>query len=125
MVTSVSQGNSAESQVETKRGKNVLGKDDFLKLLVLQLRTQNPLDPMKDQDFGAQLAQFSALEAAQNMEKTLTNLLLLQAGSLVGQTVELRDGKTGTVDRVILGGDTLVVEVGGVEYQFNDVVKVG
>jgi uncharacterized protein YkvS len=59
------------------------------------------------------------------MEKTLTNLLLLQAGSLVGQTVELRDGKTGTVDRVILGGDTLVVEVGGVEYQFNDVVKVG
>jgi flagellar basal-body rod modification protein FlgD len=125
MVTSVSQGNSAESQVETKSRKNVLGKDDFLKLLVLQLRTQNPLDPMKDQDFGAQLAQFSALEAAQNMEKTLTHLLLLQAGSLVGQTVELRDGKTGTVDRVILGGDTLVVEVGGVEYQFNDVVKVG
>ena len=125
MVTSVSQNNSAESQTEPKSKKNVLGKDDFLKLLVLQLRTQNPLDPMKDQDFGAQLAQFSALEAAQNMEKTLTNLLLLQAGSLVGQTVELRDGKTGTVDRVILGGDTLVVEVGGVEYQFNDVVKVG
>ncbi len=125
MVTSVSPGNSATSQAETKEKKNVLGKDDFLKLLVLQLRSQNPLNPMEDRDFSAQLAQFSALEAAQNTEKTLEKLFFLQAGSLVGKTVELRDGTSGTVDTVIFGGDTLSIEVGGTEYQFTDVVKVG
>jgi len=125
MITSVSQSIDSTNQTETKKSKNVLGKDDFLKLLVLQLRTQNPLNPMEDRDFSAQLAQFSALEAAQNTEKTLEKLFLLQAGALVGKTVELRDGTSGTVDKVILGGDTLALEVGGAEYQFTDVVKVG
>lgn len=125
MVSSVSQGGNLESQAEVTKKKNVLGKDDFLKLLILQLRTQNPLNPMNDRDFGAQLAQFSTLEATQNMEKVMENLFFLQAGSLVGKTVELRDGTSGTVDRVILGGSTLAVEVNGAEYQFSEVVKVG
>ncbi len=127
MIASISQnGSTAEGQDrEQKRNKSVLGKDDFLKLLVLQLRTQNPLNPMEDQDFSAQLAQFSALEAAQNTEETLGKLFLLQAGSLVGRTVELQDGTTGTVDKVILSGGTIAIEVGGAEYQFTDVVKVG
>ncbi len=41
---------------------SILGKDDFLTLLIAQLSAQDPLDPMDSQDFSAQLAQFSALE---------------------------------------------------------------
>jgi len=61
-----------------------LGKDDFLRLLVAQLRNQDPLNPVKGEDFAAQLAQFSSLEQLQNMNTNLENnlemdLLLNQA----------------------------------------------
>ncbi|MCP4583188.1 MAG: flagellar hook assembly protein FlgD [candidate division Zixibacteria bacterium] len=50
---------------------NDLGKDDFLNLLVTQLRYQNPLEPMQDTEFIAQLAQFSQLEQLENMSGSL------------------------------------------------------
>ncbi len=51
--------------------KQSLGQDEFLKLLVTQLKHQDPLSPMKDKDFIAQMAQFSALE---QMTKVNTNM---------------------------------------------------
>lgn len=47
--------------------KGSLGKDDFLQLLVTQIRFQDPLKPMEDREFVAQLAQFSALEQMMNV----------------------------------------------------------
>lgn len=55
----------------TGKGKSALGKDDFLKLLVTQLRNQDPINPQKPEEFSAQLAQFSSLESMQNIEKVL------------------------------------------------------
>ena len=76
----------------------VLDKDDFLKLLVAKLSNQDPLSPMGDEDFVAQLAQFSSLEQLKNMNDNLTqdiqwNYLLSQtisntmATSLIGRTI--------------------------------------
>lgn len=52
-------------------GNSRLGKDDFLNLLVTQLRYQNPLEPLKDSDFVAQLAQFSSLEQLESINSSL------------------------------------------------------
>jgi len=72
-------------------GKESLGKEDFLQLLVLQLRTQDPLEPLKDRDFIAQLAQFNSLEQLINLNETMHSLSVLQAlsssTSLLGKEV--------------------------------------
>ena len=64
-----------------------MGKHDFLMLLSAQLRFQDPLDPVKDSDFAAQLAQFSALEQMENMNQTLAAMSNYQAFGLVGKFV--------------------------------------
>ncbi|MEH7882769.1 flagellar hook assembly protein FlgD [Bacillus sp. JJ1609] len=52
-------------------GSDVLGKDDFLKILMTQLQNQDPLNPMQDKDFVAQMATFSTLEQITNMGKSI------------------------------------------------------
>lgn len=72
----------------------VMGKDDFLHLLVAQLEAQDPLNPMDSTNFTAQLAQFSSLEQLQNIGASLTAigssqsvLTNSQAVGLIGKTV--------------------------------------
>ena len=69
---------------------NELGKDAFLKLLIAELANQDPLNPMDDREFIAQMAQFSALEQMTNLNKTLENMASMDkysAVSYVGTTV--------------------------------------
>lgn len=65
-----------------------LGKNDFLQLLVTQLRFQDPLKPMEDKEFVAQLAQFSALEQMQNVGLSSS---LTYGMSLLNKTVHAQD----------------------------------
>jgi flagellar basal-body rod modification protein FlgD len=73
-----------------------LGKEDFLRLLTVQLRAQNPLNPMDSTAFTAQLAQFSSLEQLTNINGQLTNLASSQtslqntmAVGLIGKRVKV------------------------------------
>ena len=77
--------------------KQVLGKDDFLKLLVAQLSAQDPLNPLDNQEFSALLAQFSALEQITNVNANLEALRELQLAttnasliSLIGKNVDVQ-----------------------------------
>ncbi len=65
----------------TPTAKNTLDKDSFLKLLTTQLQKQDPLSPMDSNAFVAQLAQFSSVEALENMGKKLDTLALGQANA--------------------------------------------
>jgi flagellar basal-body rod modification protein FlgD len=82
----------------TASQKGILGKDDFLKMLVTQLRHQDPMNPMDGTEFAAQLAQFSSLEQLSNINTNLedsigVNQILTQAisntmgASLIGKDV--------------------------------------
>ncbi len=70
---------SGQTVATDRTPKNTLGKDDFLSLLVTQMRNQDPLDPMKGTDFAAQLAQFSSLEQLTNMNTSLQQSLSANA----------------------------------------------
>ena len=82
----VSQVNNIQLNAPQSQRKinNQLGKDDFLKILITQLRYQDPLSPMEDTDFIAQMAQFSALEQMQNLSQDFS---ATKAMSLVGKVV--------------------------------------
>ncbi|MCL2010195.1 MAG: flagellar hook assembly protein FlgD [Synergistaceae bacterium] len=79
---------------------NELGKDAFLRLLIAQLSNQDPLNPMDDREFIAQMAQFSTLEQMTQMTKTLEGMASMDkysavnyVGTKVGFTYEAPDGK--------------------------------
>jgi flagellar basal-body rod modification protein FlgD len=81
-----------------------LGKDDFLRLLLVQLRHQNPLEPLDQAAFLSQTAQFTTVEELQNIGRALDDLreagtagTLAQAAGLLGRTVALA-GRSVTLD---------------------------
>ena len=78
------------STTTTKNSASALGKDEFLKLLVAQLQNQDPLNPMEDTEFIAQMAQFSSLEQMQNMN---TMMQTTKATSMIGSLVTWANDK--------------------------------
>jgi flagellar basal-body rod modification protein FlgD len=68
---------------------NELGKDAFLKLLIAELSNQDPLNPMSDREFIAQMAQFSTLEQMTNMTKALEGLSSMEPYSAVNYVGKL------------------------------------
>ena len=75
-----------------------LGKDDFLQMLVVQLKNQDPLNPMDGTDFVSQLATFSSLEQLTNMNSQIGQLGVYQATMTNTQAVNLL-GKEVTVNQ--------------------------
>ena len=93
----------------TSTNKSDSKKDLFLQLLVAEMRTQNPLEPMDNQSFMEQMSQFSAMEQTQEMNQNLAQLIRLQlllatsqgleqASALLGKVVDFTtsDGSEGS-----------------------------
>ena len=106
-----------------------LGKEEFLKLLVAQMQYQDPLEPNKDSDYIAQLAQFSSLEQMQNLNTTMTNSTSM---SYVGQEVIVHhtdsNGNTsevqGVVEYVQIQSGKAYVSIDGKLYRAEEISTV-
>ncbi|NEU29369.1 flagellar hook assembly protein FlgD [bacterium LRH843] len=72
-----------------KQNQGILGKDDFLKILITQLQNQDPSNPMDDREFIAQMAQFSSLEQMTNMNTAIQQFVNLQSSQSLVQHSEL------------------------------------
>ncbi len=99
------------------------GKTEFLELLVAQLQNQDPLSPVSQEDFIAQLAQFSTLDGIEKLNASFEDFLhvqeLGQGAELLGHRVQYDDAEgtsvlsEGTVQAVESVGGQLVVRVDG------------
>ncbi|MGY1723144.1 flagellar hook assembly protein FlgD [Blastococcus sp. SYSU DS0533] len=123
---------SATSSVD--RGDQ-MGKDTFLKLLVAQMKYQDPGNPADTNQLMAQTATFSQVEKLEEIAKQNASMLALQrsssAGAMVGQTVTYTDStgasKTGVVTSVRLATDKAEAEatIGGVAVPVGRITDVG
>lgn len=86
---------SGLKNIEIRSAPKQLGKDDFLKLLITQLSKQDPTNPVKDQDFIAQMAQFSSLEQMKNISTSMQRMENRQSYTLVGKLVSGPDFVSG------------------------------
>ena len=81
---------AAKNEGAAKSGSsNVMGKDEFMKILVAQMQNQDPMQPMQDREYIAQMAQFTSVEQLMNLSndlKKFTNSLGFSA-SLIGKLV--------------------------------------
>jgi flagellar basal-body rod modification protein FlgD len=119
-----------------ERDPSALGKDQFLKLLITQLKHQDPISPVEDKEFIAQLAQFSSLEQMQNLNTNLSDMMLAQqkltslgqAMQMIGKEVELftKEGENlfGRVTGVQFKNGWPEIIVGGKLYDFTEVAAI-
>lgn len=91
-----------------------MGMEDYLKILLTQLTYQDPLKPMDNQEFMAQMAQFTALEQSQQVNEKISllvaNQAALQSIGLIGRAVDLTTAEgnklSGTVSALSLSGES-------------------
>ena len=96
----------AANEALAAKESSSMGQKDFLTLFTTQLKCQDPLDPVKNEAFVAQLAQFSQLEATTSMDQTLKTYVESMAGermmsstNMIGKTVAVADAPA-----IIAGG---------------------
>lgn len=112
--------------------KQELDKDAFLKILVSQLRYQNPLSPQDSDSFITQMVQLTTMEQITKLAASMERLLEAQefnrAVSLIGREVDVLGENEeliqGTVDKVIMDGGEPLLVVNGTGYELSRLVSI-
>lgn len=120
---------SASTTTKASESSSSLGKDDFLQLLVAQMKYQDPMEPTSNTEYIQQYATYSELEQMMNMSETMD---LQRASGLVGQMVHVEftteagidKSVEGVVDYVYYESGTPFVSINGELYKAEDVVSV-
>ncbi len=118
------------------------GQDEFLELLVTQLRHQDPLEPIGQQDFLAQLAQFSTLQGVEELNTNFSKMLdlqqnflrvqeLSQGAALIGESVRYKATEkavafeSGVVTGLHIEGEDVLAQINGESIPIAQVVGLG
>lgn len=123
---------AAYSTTNTRKPKQTLGSDDFMKLLAVQFQSQDPMKPMEDTAFIAQMAQFSALQNSTDLTKEMALLRSdqqnLAANGMLGRTVTVSDDKgnpvIGQVSAVLSTNDGPALLINGQQYGLSTVTRI-
>lgn len=121
-------------------GSSEMGKEAFMELLVQQLKNQDPMSPMDNDKFIAQLTQLSELEGIQNLNDNMVGLAVLQQGnalmsqltqssSLIGKDVTYFNPDTGeenigTVQSVKIEEGIAILNIEGVDVPLGNVLEI-
>jgi len=107
-----------------------LGQEDFIKLLTVELSSQDPLAPKKDSEFISQIMQISSLEQSKATQEDIAAMRqeqrLLQANAMLGQSVDLDDagGTSGEVTEIRMEDGVPKLIVSGQKYDFNQLLAI-
>jgi len=109
-------GNPTAAQNSAVGKAQTVDYQSFLRLLVAQMKNQDPTSPMESTDYVAQLATFSQVEQSVQINSKLDSILqastFAQAGDLIGRQIESADGKiSGTVESVRLYSDGIMARL--------------
>ena len=120
---------TAATGAAAEKSKSLGDKDTFLKLLVAQLKYQDPSKPADSTQFLAQTAQFTQVEKLEGIADALNAQRLIGASSLVGKTVVYMDDTgaklTGVISAAKLNGDSEpTLRVGNTDVQLSKVMEV-
>jgi len=132
--------NNNDSFFADSVGGSQMGKEAFMKLLVQQLKNQDPLSPMDNDKFIAQLTQLSSLEGIQNLNENMVGLAVLQQGNalmsqltqssaLIGKDVtyfnpETGEENTGSVQSVKIEEGTAVLNIDGIDVPLGSIMEI-
>jgi flagellar basal-body rod modification protein FlgD len=126
--------NANKENTTKKTGNSALGKDDFLKILITQLKYQDPSQPLEDKEFIAQMAQFTSVEQLTNMATEMKTLrqTLGMSSNLIGKSVSWlgKDeagsslAKSGVVDSITFKDGNQFANVKGEAISLDQLTKI-
>ncbi|BCJ43129.1 flagellar basal body rod modification protein FlgD [Actinoplanes ianthinogenes] len=119
----------SELAKQAAKSKDLGDKDTFLKLLVAQLKYQDPSNPADSTQFLAQTAQFTQVEKLEDMISMMKGQRMVNASALVGKTVTYMDPngqyQTGVVSAAKLNGDSEpTLKVGNTDVELSKVTEI-
>lgn len=138
-------GYSAQNvTTKSKEDNQTLGKDQFLKILITQLQNQDPMQPLQDKEFIAQMATFTSVEQLMNISKQLDvmNQSLGTVSGLIGKRVswistektdeyDIKTGEStvtstgsGIVEGIVIRDNVQYAKVGSKEIKLSDILEI-
>ncbi|WP_438350139.1 flagellar hook capping FlgD N-terminal domain-containing protein [Paenibacillus sp. FA6] len=102
----------------SKKDTTTMGKDQFLKIMITQLQNQDPMQPLQDKEFIAQMAQFTSVEQLMNISGQLNTLnqSLGSVSGLIGKEISWIDSSDNSKSEILKGIVNSIVIRDGVQY---------
>ena len=126
-VSSVTPTINSSSTAASARRKTTLTQDDFMNLFITQMKFQDPLQPLDNNQMATQMAQFNTVDALAKMNDTLnqmtanqTSLSNLQASNLLGKKIQAKGNNFSIQSGVVSNGAYQLSQAGNVTIQISD-----